>query len=231
MGGSPAFVHPGAAEHYRDGLAYEARYEGRTEDTEFYRRLIGAGGDVLEYGAGTGRLTLPLARGGARLLAVDLSESMLEVLRARLGAEPPEVVRRVEVARGDMRHFTTRRRFDWVVVGFHTFCHLYTLNDVVSFLERASRHLKPGGRLAFDVPIPRTDAIGYDPLSQVCVTEMDGPAGPELLTQRWYQPEELRMHLAYAGFERPRFYGDFSSAPPDEDTDFLAVTARKPAAC
>ena len=222
-------VHPGAAEHYRNHDAYDRRYEGRTEDIAFYARWAGQCGSVLEYGAGTGRLTLPLAERGCTVTAVDLSESMLSGLRARLSSAKPDVRKRVTTKLADMRTFRTACRYDGVIVGFHTFCHLYHRDDVLQFLERAFAHLIPGGRLAFDVPVPRVDAAGYDALSQVCVVEMDGAQGPELLTQRWYQPQELRMHLMFAGFEKVRFLADFTFNQPDEDTDFLVVEARRPA--
>jgi len=223
---APLRLHPGAIEHYMDGDAYDRRYEGRSEDVAFYCRLGRGAETVLEYGAGTERLTLPLARAGCSVLAVDLSLSMLEGLGARLAREPSEVRRRVVVRQADMRSFRTRRRFDLVIVGFHTFCHLYSRADVAAFLTRVRAHLVPGGTLAFDVPVPRIDAAGYDALSQVCITEMDGPEGPELLTQRWYQPQEILMWLDYSGFEKARMYDDFTTRAPGEDTDFLAFSAR-----
>ncbi|HSC87887.1 MAG TPA: hypothetical protein VLC09_11475, partial [Polyangiaceae bacterium] len=64
-------VHPGAVEHYRYGAAYDERYRGRSEDIDFYLRLARGVDRIVEYGAGTGRLTLPLARAGAQVLAVD----------------------------------------------------------------------------------------------------------------------------------------------------------------
>lgn len=220
--------HPGAIEHYRNFAAYDRRYEGRSEDIAFYRRWSAASPSVLEYGAGTGRLTLPLAENGCSVTAVDLSETMLAGLRNRLLSVEPAVRRRVKTKLADMRTFRTAARYERVIVGFHTFCHLYHRADVIGFLDRVFTHLLPGGRLAFDVPVPRIDAAGYDALSQVCVTEMDGEEGPELLTQRWYQPQELRMHLLCAGFERVRFFGDFRFQPPNEDTDFLVVEAQRP---
>jgi SAM-dependent methyltransferase len=44
-------------------------------------------GRVLEIGAGTGRATLPLARGGARIEVVEPSEDMLGILAGRLQVE------------------------------------------------------------------------------------------------------------------------------------------------
>lgn len=214
----------GAREHYVFAEAYDERYRGRSEDVDFYRRLVRRGARVLEYGAGTGRLTEPLLECGAEVTAVDTSATMLDVLRRRCRTFVDE--RRLEVRHADMRTFRSTKRYDVAVCGFHTFCHLYSLADVRAFLGKVKAHLVPGGVFAFDVPMPHVDAAGYDVLSQVCVTEMDGPKGPELLTQRWYSVEELRMHLHYAGFAKPRFFGDFAETAPTADTDFVQVVVR-----
>src|SRR5215218_4293498 len=45
------------------------------------------GGDALEFGIGTGRIALPLARRGIRVHGIDLSEAMVARLRAKPGSE------------------------------------------------------------------------------------------------------------------------------------------------
>src|SRR5205823_7761260 len=62
-----------------------ARTLGR-RDVPFWRRLAAEiTGPILELGCGTGRVTLPLARDGARIVGIDRSAAMLAraVRRAR----------------------------------------------------------------------------------------------------------------------------------------------------
>lgn len=221
-------VHPGASEHYIDALAYELRYRDRVEDVSFYVERCKRHRSVLEYGAGAGRLTLVLAERGLRVTAVEVSTSMVGLLRKRRAQLDSEVASRIEIHQADMRSFRTKKRFDVVVVAFHTVCHLYSFDDARSFFRLAFSHLRPGGRLEFDLPLPRIDMPEYDPIAQVRVTEIDGPGGPKLLTQRWFQPQEIAMHVAYAGFDRIRLCSDFTSSPVDADTSIFTVSARKP---
>lgn len=221
-------LHPGASEHYQNARDYEARYQSRTEDIEFYLRACRQAERVLEYGAGAGRLTLPLARAGKRVLAIDTSGPMLDLLKQRLADEPARVRARVGLRKGDMRAYSTRARFDVVIAAFHTVCHLYQVEELQHFLTHAWRHLHPGGSLLFDVPLPRIDVPGYDPIAQVRVCEMEGTQGPELLTQRWFHPQELLMHLHYCGYVRPRLSSDFGPAPPSVETSVVCVRASKP---
>lgn len=70
-------------------------------------RASGAGsGDlVFDLGAGFGALTAPLARAGARVIAVELDPALAERLRRRFGSEPL-----VGVVEADLRRVPLPRR-------------------------------------------------------------------------------------------------------------------------
>lgn len=58
------------------------------EAEEFVSRLdLPAGAQVLDVACGTGNVSLPLARRGARVTAIDIAPNLLEQARARAGAE------------------------------------------------------------------------------------------------------------------------------------------------
>ena len=58
-----------------------------TEDVPFYRAVCdGATGPIVEIGGGTGRIAIPLALAGHRVIAVDLSRPMLDRLTERAAA-------------------------------------------------------------------------------------------------------------------------------------------------
>lgn len=89
---------------------------------------------------------------------------MLATLRAKLENEPREVQLRVRVVQADMRAFSLRRRFDWVIAPFNTVLHLYTEEDVAGFLAAVNKHLSPGiGELVFDYATPRVKDLCLDP--------------------------------------------------------------------
>ena len=154
----------GALAHYEDPAYYEKTYRSRRWDVEYYVRLARlSGGPVLEYGAGNGRIAIPMARGGLDVTAVDLSGPMLADFRTSLAKEPPDVQKRVRIVHGDMREVRLRRRFPLVIAAFNTFLHLYTRQDVEGFLARVRAHLAPGGRFVFDFSVPRGDELVRDP--------------------------------------------------------------------
>ncbi len=231
----------GAIEHYMNPSRYDQRYAGRQEDVKFYAARARDWANILEWGAGSGRLTLPMAAAGAEVLAVDASQVMLNQLKEKL-KEKPKLKKIVRTHCADMRTYTPRKKFDGVVAGFSTFCHLYRHEDIASVLKTAWNSLVPGGELVFDLPAPRTDGEGYDHYAQIFVSEIQLPqagssdifvvnqleASGQLLTQRIFHLQEMKMHLSYAGFEELEVLGDFEQNAPDADSQTLVFSARRP---
>ena len=154
----------GSAAHYEDPAYYAKAYADRTDDVAHYVALAKKhGGPVLEYGCGSGRIALPMARAGIDVFGIDLSQPMLAELESKLRDEPPEVRRRVHVRQGDMREVALKKRFPLVICAFNTLLHLYVRDDVERFLARVRRHLARGGTFVFDANVPTPFDLCRDP--------------------------------------------------------------------
>lgn len=154
-------AHPvdlGAREHYLDAALYDHEYRRRRADVRWYvdlaRRLLGPTGRILELGAGTGRVTVPLARAGYQVTALDHEPAMLAALAERQQKLPAAVAGRITPVVGDLRDFALGQRFDLVIAAFNVVEHLYTRVEVDACLRAVRRHLRPGAHLAFDVQLP-----------------------------------------------------------------------------
>ena len=113
-------------------------------DVHFWLALAGRErGPVVEWGAGTGRIAVPLAAAGREVTAVELSGRMVE-----RGHEKDGDVRWVE---GDMRAAELGRRYGLSVCAFNSFLCLPSADDALAFLRNAREHLKPGGLLGIEV--------------------------------------------------------------------------------
>jgi SAM-dependent methyltransferase len=154
----------GSRAHYDDPAYYTQAYADRTDDIDFYVELAKRHRThVLEYAAGNGRVSIPIARAGRKVTALDLSREMLADFAARLRAEPDAVRARVELRHGDMRRARLRRRFGLVICPFNAFLHLYTRQDVERFLARVHEHLEEKGLFVFDVSMPNAHEHVRDP--------------------------------------------------------------------
>jgi SAM-dependent methyltransferase len=95
---------------------------------------IGPGARVLEVGIGTGRIAKPLLALGVNLIGLDLSQQMLE----RLRATPPEPA----LIQGDANHLPLAGHAFDAVVSVHVF---QLLADWTLALREVRRMLRPGG--------------------------------------------------------------------------------------
>ena len=121
-------------------------------DVEWYRRkAVESGGPVLELGAGTGRITIPIAEAGIRVTALDRDSGMLVSLRGKAAALPADAAARISVQQGDMRSFALGAQFALVIIPFRAFLHNITREDQIATLRCAHSHLRPGGELALNV--------------------------------------------------------------------------------
>jgi ubiquinone/menaquinone biosynthesis C-methylase UbiE len=137
---------------YQPDLYEVINHSSLQGDVEWYcQRAQESGGAVLELGAGTGRVTIPIATAGVPIHALDSNESMLNALRSKLAAQSPEVRERVTIVQGDMRTFELAERFPLIICPFRAFLHNTSEADQLACLTRVRQHLKPGGRFVFNV--------------------------------------------------------------------------------
>jgi SAM-dependent methyltransferase len=116
------------------------------EDIALWRRVASESGDpVLDVGAGTGRVTLELARAGHRVVALDRDPDLLGELARRAGDLP------VTCALADARDFELRERFPLIIVPMQTIQLLGGPDGREGFLRCARRHLAPGGSVVLAV--------------------------------------------------------------------------------
>jgi SAM-dependent methyltransferase len=126
-----------------DALWHDVECGAYGEDLPLWRALAAeAGGPVLDVGAGTGRVTLDLAAGGAAVVALDVDAALLVALERRAAGLP------VETVAADARAFALGRRFSLVLLPMQTLQLLGGATGRAAFLRCALDHLEPGGLVA-----------------------------------------------------------------------------------
>ncbi len=134
-------------------------------DLPLWRELAqDAHGPVLDVGAGTGRITLDLARRGYEVVALDAEEPLLAALRERAAGLL------VETVHSDARELDIAWRFPLIIVPMQTVQLLEGSAGRSAFLRRAHAHLTPGGIMALAIA---------DPLEGL-VDELSEPPRPEM---------------------------------------------------
>lgn len=142
---------------------YDLQHSTFADDLPLYVQLaktLPEDQSILELGCGSGRVMLPLARAGRRVVGVDESPEMLAIARqhlAALGAAGASC----ELLEADSRTLALDERFGMVIIALNTFLHNATRADQLATLSAARRHLLPGGRLIID--LPPNDELAFQP--------------------------------------------------------------------
>jgi SAM-dependent methyltransferase len=135
--------------HDVENGAYEA-------DLPLWRELAeGAGGPVLDLGAGTGRVAIDLAAHGHELVALDTDPELLAALADR----SPDVT----AVTADAREFDLAATFPLVIAPMQLVQILGGHDGRVAMLERVHAHLAPGGTFAAALANPYEALPGADP--------------------------------------------------------------------
>ncbi len=132
---------------------YHAHHSRHMEDLPFWLDLAQhTGGPLLELGCGSGRLLLPLAGQGHRVVGLERDPAMLAVLEEQI--TPRMRLRsRVRIVQGDMAAFDLGERFNLILLPCNTYSTLES-NQRRDMLECVRRHLLPGGLFALSLPNP-----------------------------------------------------------------------------
>lgn len=203
-----------------------------------------AEGEVLELMAGTGRVSLPLARSGVRLTCVDAAREMLAVLSRKLERDGLHA----EVLERDVRELGLSARFTLALLPFNSFMELTTEADQRKCLEEVCAALLPGGRFICTLHNPAVRRAEVDGTSRLvgrfpCAGgvlvvsgvelggdpvvrrrqffEFHGPdgrlTGTRVLEMRFALIERTAFEAMAlgAGFRIARLLGDYDGAPFD----------------
>jgi SAM-dependent methyltransferase len=211
-------------------------------------------GPVIEWGAGTGRIAVPLAAAGHDVTAVEVSAGMVD-----RGREKGQAVGWIL---GDMRDAKPERSYGLAVCAFNSFLCLGSTEDALAFLRNAHERLIPGGLLGIEVSafspeelaggaelrhdftrelpdgsLDRFSISTYDAATQLMHMRLfyeryDGSGSFENrmaqdLTIRTTNRDELLLMLRLTGFGAEEVYGDFEGGTFDSASDHLIVLARK----
>ncbi len=189
---------------YADGWLYDMEYDDHHEDLGWYvDRARTARGAVLELGCGTGRLTVPMARAGARVHGVDRAEGMLKRLQVRLARAPAEVGPRVTTEAADYLDPTftpPEQPLGAVLWPFNALHHCAGPEQVASVLSRARSWLRPDGLMSLDCYLPDRDLYSRDPDARYEYRTFVDPRDGGMLEsweQGWWDEAARVHHVVY----------------------------------
>ncbi|MEX2376239.1 MAG: class I SAM-dependent methyltransferase [Dehalococcoidia bacterium] len=230
---------PEESPYYRDfATLYDEISRGVPGDIEFYVDLARrVGGTMVELGVGTGRIAIPAAQTGVRVIGIDREPAMLAIAAEK--ARQQRVLDRLTLIEGDMRTFSVAERVSLVSIPFRTFQHNLTVEDQRATLAACRDALHPGGILALNVFNPdvslmerwtrrsahhwapygrgdraqqqhRDDSSASVLTTKLRVRSADGNWRTTSFRLRYVSRSEMELHFAESGFQVQSLAGDFA---------------------
>lgn len=212
------------------------------EDVPFYiDEAMRSGGPVLELGVGTGRIAVPVAAAGVRVVGVDLSAGMLEVARERAALVGVEI----DLRQGDMRSPPVDGAFPLVICPFRSLLHMETDEDRRSALRAVAAHMAEGARFVFDVFTPAADDIAdthgrwlerepgiweradWNEETRTLILRLRSAEGEAEMSLAWLSVPEWKELLRGEGFVVDACYGWFDRSPWRGGEDSIWICRRE----
>jgi SAM-dependent methyltransferase len=196
---------------------------------DFLAALAGRG-PALEFGIGTGRIALPLARQGLAVHGIEMSNAMAARLRAKPGGTD------IGVTIGDFATTSAGGRFSVVYLIFNPINNLTTQAAQVACFRNAAAHLEPGGCFVIEVGVPALQRLPpgetlvasrlnetrwgvdeYDVVTQGLTSHhlriIDGRAERFSIRFRYVWPAELDLMAQLAGMTLKERWGGWRREP------------------
>jgi len=234
---------PGSALY--DGIApiYDPWSRSVVEDVDFYvEEALVSGGPVVELAVGTGRIAIPIAKAGVRVIGVDESPAMLE--RARAYAERENVSPLVDLRLGDLRDPPVDERVPLATVPFRSLLHMPDEHQKLRALTAAASVLEPGGRFVFDVFAPSPEDIeetdgrwlerepgiferaDWDLEARRLILSIRGGEQSARFALHWLSAPEWNALIEDAGLVAEAIFGWFDRRPYDGGEDQIWICRR-----
>ncbi|HEX4831399.1 MAG TPA: class I SAM-dependent methyltransferase [Trebonia sp.] len=132
----------------RDYDSMDWALETDQEAASDFLASLAPGGSALELGIGTGRVAIPLARRGVRVVGVDSSDLMGEQLAEKVGDLP------VEFVLGNFASDPQEGQFSLAFAANSTFFLLRTQEEQVRCFRHVASRLEPGGSFVLQTLFP-----------------------------------------------------------------------------
>jgi SAM-dependent methyltransferase len=132
-------------------------------DLPFYLGLAEGRDGILELACGSGRVLLPLAEAGHRIVGLDASRDMLARAEEKLTRIRPEAARRVRLVQADMRSYALGELFDLAIIAVKSLVYVTDRADQERVLSCVAAHLRPGGLLSLDLLHPSPAWLAESP--------------------------------------------------------------------
>ena len=143
-------AHDNWAEYY--DYVYERTYgpaytEFNNLTLNIIKDILGAKRSILDFGAGTGRLCIPLKQAGYEVIAVEKSHAMAEIIEQKAS----NLNLSIDIHKCGIAEYRNGKA-ELAIAVFTVLSYATTEEQIEAIVLNIKKHLLPGGYFFFDLP-------------------------------------------------------------------------------
>ena len=108
--------------------------------------------EILELMCGTGRVSVPLLEAGRKMTCIDYSVGMLDIFSGKIEKKDYDV----ELINMDVTSLHLNKKFDLIILPFHSITEILSTKLQYNALESISKHLNKNGVFILTLQNPKT---------------------------------------------------------------------------
>jgi len=134
--------------YYYNSFYREKDYKSETGQVDCLLKRYGDNvNKIINFGCGTGKHDIELAKTGYQCTGIDMSSLMIDIARKNVERENLNI----DFSVADIRSFEPQEQYDAVISLFHVMSYQNKNQDIVSAFWSARKALRRGGLFLFDV--------------------------------------------------------------------------------
>lgn len=136
---------------------YDVIYQNLRDSVDnnfFLQEIENTDGSILEVGVGTGRLFIEALNRQADIYGIDISTSMIDVLKSKINRQ-----HYFRIEENNVLHFQHENPYSLIIAPFRVFMHLLTKEEQIQAINNIYDHLLPDGKFIFDAFVPDIEKL------------------------------------------------------------------------
>lgn len=186
------------------------------DNIKFFYHFAKDEGSILEIGAGTGRVAIPLAEKGVEVTCIEPASAMRDQLLVKL-RKKPTLSKKIVLVSADASSFRLKKKFP-AAFSSGSFDHLLDDAERISALTNINNHLKDGGKLVFDIFI---GLMRDSPLSPAGSVKREEYRYERFVSSKVLPDNKIKVHLVFKTFKDNELIEEI------EEESFAGLTNRQ----
>ncbi|MFX0086437.1 MAG: class I SAM-dependent methyltransferase [Candidatus Hodarchaeota archaeon] len=169
----------------------------RKENIDFFYQGVKNFNEILDIGAGTGRIAIPLSKNGIKVICIEPSPAMRDEFLKKI-VNDPNLAKLIKIIPANAANFRLNKKYPAAILS-GCFDHFLSDEERLASLTNINSHLKIGGKIIFDVFI---GLMKDSPLSSAGIVSIGEDLEYHRFVSTEIQSKKIKITLIYKAYKK-----------------------------